>query len=281
MQVTDGVINVQNLQIGDIVTRKSYAGDMFFRIINIMEKQNGKKVCVLKGVLYRIEADADMDDLSLQDAREVFLNIHREMAKIRMENSSRGFGGIIPVFSWFRGRAGRILHVDSSQDFMQRCVEYYREAGIRAIGKTVKESEQPRVVRKLLEQAKPDILILTGHDSLKKNAASRTSLDNYSNSRYYIEAVKAARKYEPDMNKLCIFAGACQSFFEAIMAEGANFASSPGRVLIHALDPAIVSEKVALTDSRKMVTPDDVVPLTKSGSKGIGGVDTRGHFVGR
>lgn len=32
--------------------------------------------------------------------------------------------------------------------------------------------------------------------------------------------------------KLVIFAGACQSYFEAIISAGANFASSPARILI-------------------------------------------------
>jgi len=63
---------------------------------------------------------------------------------------------------------------------------------------------------------------------------------------------------------MCIFAGACQSYFEAIMQAGANFASSPGRININALDPAIVSEKVALTNKDNYVTPEEVSKLTIS-----------------
>ena len=49
---------------------------------------------------------------------------------------------------------------------------------------------------------------------------------NYKNSRFFIETVKEAKRYEKDYNTdLVIFAGACQSFFEAIMISGANFAS--------------------------------------------------------
>ena len=54
-------------------------------------------------------------------------------------------------------------------------------------------------------------------------------------------------RYEPDMDRLVIFAGACQSFYEKILEAGANFASSPGRTLIHAMDPVIISQKVATT----------------------------------
>ncbi|MDO8686299.1 MAG: sporulation peptidase YabG, partial [Clostridiales bacterium] len=70
---------------------------------------------------------------------------------------------------------------------------------------------------------------------------------------------------------------ACQSYYEGIMAAGANFGSSPGRILIHALDPAIVGRKVAVTDFKKLVTPSEIAALTKSGSKGVGGIDTHGH----
>ncbi len=41
-----------------------------------------------------------------------------------------------------------------------------------------------------------------------------------------------------------IFAGACQSYFEAIISAGANFASSPARILIDFLDPIMVAEKL-------------------------------------
>ena len=37
---------------------------------------------------------------------------------------------------------------------------------------------------------------------------------------------------ERNKNKLAIFAGACQSYYEEIMNAGANFASSPGRIFI-------------------------------------------------
>jgi len=63
------------------------------------------------------------------------------------------------------------------------------------------------------------------------------------------------------------------------MESGANFASSPGRININALDPAIVSEKVALTDRNSFVTPEEIGEITVSGRKGIGGIKTRGHLA--
>ena len=63
------------------------------------------------------------------------------------------------------------------------------------------------------------------------------------------------------------------------MEAGANFASSPGRILINVLDPSIVAENVALTDNKKFVVPSEVAKLTVSGKEGIGGIETKGHLT--
>lgn len=266
-----------NFQVGDIVARKSHGGDIYFRIVDIINKDSGKPVYILKGLMYRIEADSDGDDLVRQDPHNVRYQMRRDILNAKRYSTSRIMPRGLFLLNMLRSSPGTILHIDSSEEFMDMCLQQYRESNIRAVGKLAAEKEQPGVVRRHLEQYRPDILVVTGHDSLKKDA-DKHNLNNYRNSKYFIEAVKAARKYESSDDKLCIFAGACQSYFEAIMDAGANFASSPGRVLINALDPAIVSEKVALTDSRKIVTPEEVAKLTVSGSKGIGGITTKGHL---
>ena len=78
------------------------------------------------------------------------------------------------------------------------------------------------------------------------------------------------------MDQLVIFAGACQSHFEAIIHAGANYASSPTRVNIHALDPVYVVGKISLTSFMERVNVWDVVRNTLTGEKGIGGVETKG-----
>lgn len=96
---------------------------------------------------------------------------------------------------------------------------------------------------------------------------------NYRNSRHFIQTVKEARRYERENNKdLVIFAGACQSYFEALIMAGANFASSPARILIDILDPLIVAEKVATTDEFKYVTIKDIERELRDGRRGIGGI---------
>jgi len=70
--------------------------------------------------------------------------------------------------------------------------------------------------------------------------------------------------------------GACQSFFEALMEAGSDFASSPGRILIDFIDPIIVAEKVATTDINIFVSSYDVIGDIKEGSKGVWGIGSNG-----
>ena len=100
---------------------------------------------------------------------------------------------------------------------------------------------------------------------------------NYRNSRHFVETVKEARRYDADFNKnTVIFAGACQSYFEALISAGANFASSPARILIDFLDPLVVAKNVAITDKNKYITIDDFVDELRDGKKGINGLGARG-----
>lgn len=266
------------LNIGDIVTRKSYGGDINFEIADIVRRNNGQRSYLLKGLTVRIIADSYEDDLQIKDPAQATREINEALSISGVHHMSRS----TPAFSLFgraRGKAGTVLHIDSSQSFMEMCQKYYTEAKIKAFGRVMPESEQPSRIRQLLTATKADILIVTGHDGIRKNAVSMNNPDSYRNSGYFIQSAREARKYEPDFNKLCIFSGACQSYYEGIMEAGANFASSPGRILIHALDPAKVGDRIALTDSRVYVSPTQVAKLTQSGIKGIGGIKTRGHYV--
>ena len=96
---------------------------------------------------------------------------------------------------------------------------------------------------------------------------------NYRNSKYFIETVKEARRFEREnAQEIVIFAGACQSYFEALIMAGANFASSPARILIDFLDPLIIAEKVATTDYLKYITMQDVEKELRDGKRGVGGI---------
>lgn len=101
------------------------------------------------------------------------------------------------------------------------------------------------------------------------------NLYNYRNSRYFIKAVEEARK-QKNKKELIIFAGACQSYYEGLMLAGANFASSPARILIDFMDPLIVAEKVATTSEDKYVTIQDMEKELRDGQRGVDGVGAQG-----
>ena len=99
---------------------------------------------------------------------------------------------------------------------------------------------------------------------------------NYRNSRFFIESVLQARRWQNTSDKLVIFAGACQSFYEKIMEAGADFASSPGRIMIDYIDPIIVAHKIATTDKRIYISAKEISNLIKEGERGISGIGVRG-----
>lgn len=154
---------------------------------------------------------------------------------------------------------------------------YYKKLGLNAVVRNIPENKQPKVVYRLLSIYNPDILVITGHDGMIKNGARYRDIFNYRNSRHFIQTVKEARKYDEKYEKdLVIFAGACQSYFEALMEAGANFASSPARILIDFLDPLIVAKNVAIADKNRYLTIDDFVKELRDGKRGINGIGARG-----
>ena len=108
-----------------------------------------------------------------------------------------------------------------------------------------------------------------------RNGTGFTDIYNYRNSRHFINTVKEARRASQGKD-IFIFAGACQSFFEAIMDSGANFASSPARVLIDFMDPLTIAEKVAITPEEKSITAKEISDLLKDDNKRVSGITSRG-----
>lgn len=110
-----------------------------------------------------------------------------------------------------------------------------------------------------------------------KNGKDYNDIYNYRNSRYFMNTVIMAREWERQTgHEIAIFAGACQSFFEAIMSSGANFASSPARILIDFIDPLIVAEKIATTEQYKYITIGEIASELRDGTNGVGGTGSRG-----
>lgn len=248
-------------KVGDLVTRKSYDNDIVFRIVEINEK-----IAYLKGLNVRLCADSNMDDLKLVenatiDDNDVFDRISTTMSLDRNE---------------YFYLPGKVLHFDGDVEYLERCMNFYKKLKIMAYGVNLKENEIPLEIRKYLEDLNPDIVVITGHDVFYKKEGEINNIDSYKNSKNFVKAVKAAREYEKSHDKLIIIAGACQSDYEELIKSGANFASSPKRVNLHALDPAIIASSIALSDKSKPIDLLNIIEKTKYKAEGVGGIITNG-----
>lgn len=175
---------------------------------------------------------------------------------------------------------GKILHLDGDSKYSKKSYMYYKKLGLNAVVKNISEYKQPQEVYRLLKIYNPDILIITGHDSMIKKGKDFYNIYNYKNSKYFVETVKEARRYDREYNKdLVIFAGACQSYFEALIQAGANFASSPARILIDYLDPLRLANKIAITDNYKYISMDDIYKDLRDGKAGIDGIGGMGKMI--
>ena len=250
--------------IGDYVSRNSYNNDTIF-IITAISSSNAN----LKGVNVRLYADSPLDDLKLEQKKDDIFENDEEIVKETSEilNLDRNSFFYLP---------GKVLHIDGDRDYLNRCLKFYKKMNVQAYGVVLNEELVPLEITKYLNELRPDIVVITGHDYFYKNRDNKQDINNYKNTKYFIESVKNARKYENSHDKLIIIAGACQSNYEELIKAGANFASSPKRINIHALDPAIIAVSVALSSRDSAIDIIKIISRTKYKEDGIGGIITNG-----
>lgn len=255
---------------GDIVSRNSYNNDILFFVEKIVYNENRAKIAILKGVTLRIEADSLLDDLKLVDKRDVLEEFDEQKRRT----------GIVKILSDKKqSRYGKILHLDGDKRYSEKTEFYYRKKNLNYVVKHVAEYKQPQIVRDMLSMYNPDIVVITGHDGMIKHGRNYNDINNYRNSKYFIKTVKEARLWKPSNKDLIIFAGACQSYYEALIYAGANFASSPARILIDFVDPLIVAEEISITDKNRLVTMYDLEQKIRNGRKAISGIGGNGKCL--
>lgn len=245
------------VKIGDSVTRKSYNNDIVFRVVDI-ENENA----ILCGFNFRLMADSPISDLIVcnKDPED------DSFAFDFLEHNSFDRDGFFYL-------PGKVLHIDGDRLFLNRCMSYYNNNKIKAYGVYIPEKDLSNSLIDHLNKYNPDILVITGHDALfKKRRYNRY----YKNTDNFVKAVREARRFEKSHEKLIIIAGACQSNYEELIKAGANFASSPKKINIHVLDPAIVATAVSFSDKNKDIDLIGILSKTKYGSDGMGGIITKG-----
>ncbi|MEK3806606.1 sporulation peptidase YabG [Bacillus sp. FSL H8-0547] len=277
------------VKIGDIVARKSYQCDVLFRVIDLKQTEDGNWAAILYGEEVRLIADALCDDLAVIDDRERMERKVHEKEKLeqslyllkqdyRLLQEKREYQATANYShnEEFFHLPGKVLHLDGDPTYLQKCLSLYERVGVPVFGVHVKETEMENVVAELIEEYRPNILVITGHDAYSKHKGPINDLNAYRHSKHFVQTVRNARKAVPHLDQLVIFAGACQSHFESIIRAGANFASSPSRVNIHALDPVYIVAKISFTPFSERINVWDVLRNTLTREKGLGGIETKG-----
>jgi spore coat assembly protein len=135
------------IKVGDIVARKSYGYDILFKVHEIAVNKDGSRTIYLKGLNYRLFADAPESDLAIIPINKINDEnslLEKRISKLSKKNVYRAGGRpgkhflTREEYGVFE-KPGKVLHVDGDNDYLNMCMKYYKEQGINAVGKVVKE----------------------------------------------------------------------------------------------------------------------------------------------
>ena len=152
------------MRVNDLVTRHKYGNDIVFKITKIENN-----IAYLKGEVIRLFADAELSDLT----------------RVEVDDSLKN----IPSFAFKKESGqinGKILHIDGDEYYLNKAMEYYKKANVSCVGYFIREQNVGISLKNLLNEHHPDILVITGHDSLLKGQ-NINDINSYRNSKYFVE----------------------------------------------------------------------------------------------
>lgn len=252
-----------NFNIDDIVVCKKDKIKCIYHIKKFIDE----KKCIIQGINYRIIKNELVENLEKASDEEVRINKEND------EEYHKKIINILETRNKQKYLLGKVLHIDGDQTYLNKCLDLYEEIGVYAYGVCLNEEEIYNNINDYIYEVNPDVIVITGHDLYNDNGLK--DINNYTNTKYFIKAIKEIKKFNQDV---CIIAGACQSNFEALIASGANFASSPGRINVHTFDPAVIAIKVATTSFRQLVDIKETYKYIENGNRAFGGVQTVGKM---
>lgn len=239
-------------------------GDKERLIYEVIDERNEK--LLIRGIHYRIikwvnaSEVVDADDCLVKQSNEKCDGYRNRIIDFKSRNRNRCV-------------CGKVLHLDGDQKYLNKCLDLYKELGVYCYGVCVSEEKMPNIIKEKMMIVNPDVVVITGHDLFNNDNVK--NVENYTNSKYYIDTIKEIRK----IDKNCvIIAGACQSHFEALIASGANFASSPKRINIHTFDPVVIALRAATTSITKIIDLNSSYKYIENGREAFGGVETFGKM---
>ena len=115
------VIKLRRITKGEIVARKSYGKDIIFEVKHIIFT-NQKKIAILKGVIDRIEADSDIEDLEIVDKKTLEEKLNKSKIQLdqKIGKKTEYKIGILTHNKRNQERiiTGKILHLDGDNNFI-------------------------------------------------------------------------------------------------------------------------------------------------------------------
>lgn len=248
----------------DLVYIKEEKNPIIYIIIKLINQ-----TCYLKGLNYRIYRITTMD--KIEYIYDELKQKETETCNIYYKNIKRNIKERVSNKILY----GRILHIDGDPEYLDNCLNLYKEMKIPAEGIYIEEKEMKNVIKQYILEVTPDIVVITGHDSY--NGKNKKDLKNYENSQYFIDTIREIRKLF-NIDSLPIIVGACCSHFEALIAAGANFASSPSRINIHTYDPAVIAIKLATTSCNRTIDFENTLKYIENKRDAFGGIETKGKM---
>ena len=149
---------LNNIKKGDVVTRKSYNNDVIF----IVDLVISNKIAILTGITTRLKADSPIDDLEIISKKEInniYKKIDEKIDKISNKANEKKDGLLKRSNKVIY--TGKILHLDGDRRYSEKSKAYYQKMGLNAVVRNIPEYRQANMVNRLIEQYKPDILIVT------------------------------------------------------------------------------------------------------------------------
>jgi len=247
--------------IEELVVYNKEDNQIVYKII----KNEGNKV-LISGVNYRKIMEVASEEVTSINAsllEKENLRSEKYISYTYKKINHRGVGK----------RLGTVMHFDSDKNYLIRCEDLYKSMNIYCYPVLTSEEELKNRIEVMDCDFIPDVLVITGHDYY--DGDNLKDLNSYKNSLHFTKAVLAAKRRFPES---VIVAGACQSNFEALIASGANFASSPKRVNVHVYDPVIIAIYVCSTSFRKIIDFEELEKHIEGLREGFGGVETLGKM---
>ena len=251
------------LKVNDLVVIKNDLNKNVYVI-----KSFNEDVEFLEGDIYRIKTTRNKDEIEL--ASSLLIEQENELLSKAINKTTKQ-----KIRTTSKAIFGTVLHIDGDEKFLNNCIELYKEMNVHCWGLHIKENLIKNHINQIFDEITPDIVVLTGHDYY--NGKDIKDIKNYENTNEFIEVIRLIRR-RFDKDSVIIIAGACSSHFEALIASGANFASSPKRINIHTYDPAVIAIKCATTSCNQTIDFNNVLKFIENGRDAYGAIETKGKM---